>query len=748
MAQLKTTPFSVTVKGWRMEEQNQFESILCQGNGYLGIRAAAELPSPMRNRGLLIAGCFDTLPGEVSELSVIADLFGLELRIDGQPMTMEQASGYECRLEMETGLLVRRYMLKSRSGVRAHVTCQRMVSLADLHVCAQQISIKCDRDCQMSLTHTLDGSLTNSGAQHLRVKGRRCQPGDHYALGLTANQSGVEVALCAAVETTGVEASASIAMERRTIGSRLDWEARAEESAAFTWYLGVHTSRDAELGDPEQAAIDTALRSRAKGFASISAQSAQAWAKYWEKHDVLIDGAAFDQTAVRFALYHLRVMTPAHDPRMNIGAKGLSGEAYRGHTFWDTEMFMLMPWVLSEPDVARKLMAYRFLCLPSAHEKAAAHGCAGALYPWESAWVEEGEQTPSEGEPDVVTGKPIRIKTGEMEIHVNADVAMGVWRYYEATGDTEFMEQMGWKMLWETGLYWADRACLNPKKQCYEILDVIGPDEYTEPAHNNAYTNHLAHWNMERALEAAEHLPSVEPELLAKVQRVKEGLSLPIPNQNGILPQCDGFLSLPAPDIAPYKGKPGAILKQYNVDQLSQTQIAKQADVIALMTLLPDALTGEEWARNFDYYEPLCLHDSSLSYNTYSLAAAKLGRAEEAYDLFGKAAAVDLNAGQSSVAGIHAAAMGGIWQCAVMGFGGAEVRGGELHLNPCMPKEWKRLSFSLCFKGNALRVTLTHGSVRLSATEPVSLWLQGKKIALSGGQTVRKQLAEARHAVV
>lgn len=738
----------VAVKGWRMEGQNQFESLLCQGNGYLGVRAAAELPSPLRMRGLFIAGSYDALPGEVCELPVAADAFGLELWVDGRYITMEDARNYECRLELDTGLLVRRYQIGSRSGARVSVELSRLVSLANPHLLAQRITLHADRACHIALTQALDGSVTNGGAQHMRLTGRRCRPGDCWRLGLQTLQSGVGMAFCTAGEAEGVSPQTGIAMARRTIGTRYEWRAEPGIKATFTWYTGIHTTRDKSAREPEEAALQTALDARKAGFAAMARQSAEAWAEYWEKHDVALDGPVFDQTAIRFALYHLRIMTPVDDGRMNIGAKGLSGEAYRGHTFWDTEMFMLMPWALTQPEAARNLLTYRFYCLPAARKKAAAHGCAGALFPWESAWPEDGEQTPAEGEPDVATGKPIPIRTGEMEIHVNADVAMGVWRYFEATGDEAFMRELGWEILWETGLYWADRAEWNDALERYELNGVIGPDEYTEPANNNAYTNILAHWNIEKALEAAKHGCYASPEQLAKLQKVADALYLPKPDAAGVLPQCDGFAQWPMLDISEFKGKPGAILKRYNVEQLSGIQAAKQADVMALMTLLPEYLSPGQWAANLDYYEPRCLHDSSLSYNTFSLAAARLGRAKQAYELFLKAASVDLNDGLSSAAGIHAAAMGGIWQCAVMGFGGVEVRGEELHLNPCLPARWKKLSFPLRFRGVELFVTLNREQALIRCKTPVSLWFRGTRVTAVGEMSFPYQTLEENNEVV
>ncbi|NLO85123.1 MAG: glycoside hydrolase family 65 protein [Clostridiales bacterium] len=728
MNRLKITPNHISSGGWCTEEQNQIESIFCQGNGYMGLRAASELSSPLRSCGAFVAGCFDALAGEVSELVMMPDFIGIELRVDGEYMTMEEATEYECRIELETGELWRKYRLETRPGIAIDVSARRIVSLGNKHLCTQQITLTPNRDCCIALTHRLDGSVSNSGAQHMHLIDRRCQVGDCWQLGLKTNQSEVAVALFAAAQISQSQAQTSIAMERRTIGTKYEWLAKAQEATVFTTYIGIHTDRDPDTIDPMQSARVTACEARQIGFSKVTEENAADWAVYWKKHDVKISGSEADQAAMRFALYHLRIMTPCGDERMNIGAKGLSGQAYRGHTFWDTEMFMLMPWMMTNPQVARDLLTYRYLCLPTARRKAVENGCSGALFPWESAWIEDGEQTPDEGEPDVVTGKPIPIYTGKMEIHVNADVALGVWRYYEATGDAAFMDEMGWEILWETGRYWADRAEWNEEKQQYEINHLIGPDEYTEPADNNAYTNYMAQWNMDKAVLASGHLSATDKKSIEKIKRVSSGLYLPQPNQDGIVPQCDGFLQLPMLDITKYKGKPGAILKRYNVEQLSKTQVAKQADVIALMTLLPNILSQERWEANFDYYEARCLHDSSLSYNTYSLAAMRLCRVEEAYELFEKAATVDLAEGMASAEGIHAAAMGGIWQCVVMGFGGVEVKDGQLLLAPALPKAWDELSFQITYQGIDVKIAVRAEQLRVSVSKPLEIMVYGKRV--------------------
>lgn len=691
-------PWAIAVNGFEKETQGQIESIFCQGNGCLGVRFAAPLAHVGRQRDTFVAGMYDAFDGEVAEIVNFPDTLGLRLWANGEELTMEQCVQASRRLELRTGVALAHYTLQGARGPRVILTLERMISAARLHLLAQRVTLESDEPCDLRWRSIIDGQVTNGGTQHFRQGVRRCLVSNAWRMTCATARANVGATIAVTVQTEADHSE--IIMENRRVGCQ--FSKSATNCAAFTQFVSIRTTHDAY--DHEASAADTAEAARRCGFDALLQESASAWADYWDKADLRVQSRQpVDQTAVRFALYHLRVMTPMHDARMNIGAKGLSGEAYKGHTFWDTEMFLLAPWLCIDPDVAKKLMQYRVLSLPKAREKAIAMGCRGALFPWESAWPTDGEMTPAEGDPDVVTGLPIPIRTGTDEIHVSADVALGVWHYAQWTGDSAFLLGQGGDILAQTALYWATRAEWNAQNQRYEINNVIGPDEYSEHSNNNAYTNLLAHWNLQTALA----LGLLHGKDAEQARRVADGLYLPKPDERGVIPQADGWTELPELDLSPFKGKVASILKRYNVDQLASYQVAKQADVIAYLSLFPKAYSSEVQAANFDYYEPRCLHDSSLSYSTYCLTAARLGRAEEAYRFFEKARGVDLNDGTTSVAGIHAAAMGGIWQCVVQGFAGLREENGQLIVRPHLPEVWTRIAFSCAWHGERYDVDIT-----------------------------------------
>ena len=286
--------------------------------------------------------------------------------------------------------------------------------------------------------------------------------------------------------------------------------------------------------------------------------SAKAWGDKWKVVDITIESDdGFNQLAIRFAQYHLFIMTPAHDSRMGIGAKGLSGEGYKGHSFWDTELFMLPFFTFTQPQIARSLVEYRYNTVAGARKKAKENGYKGAMYPWESAWADDGEVTPVWGAADIITGKSTKIWSGFIEQHITSDISFAIWQYYQVTGDENFMDKYGYEILLDTGIFWASRLQWNEEKKQFHINEVIGPDEYKEHINNDAFTNYTAYWCIENAIHYYHLLKNEKPiifsalnKLLSLENEIKELekrlplIYLPQPDENNIIPQDDTYLTL------------------------------------------------------------------------------------------------------------------------------------------------------------------------------------------------------------
>ena len=529
-------------------------------------------------------------------------------------------------------------------------------------------------------------------------------------------------------------------------------------------YATVFTGRDKDakemtLEELQNHALDMLKKDMADGFACLAEESAAAWEeKVWKRAPISIQGSPEDELMIHYAQYQMQIMVPAHDNRMNIGAKGFSGEGYKGHTFWDTKIFLLPYYIFTMPEVARSLEEYRYLSLPGAHAKAKGNGYEGAQYPWESAWLDDGEVTPKYMGTDIVTGELIRVWTGDIEIHISADVAFGAWQYYQCTGDEEFMEKYGYEVIMDTTKFWASRLEWEPEDGRYHIRDVVGPDEYKEHVDDNAFTNYMAWWNIGKALEYARSLKEEKPELYQALDKkldlgqcesiwadCLDRIYLPKPREDGVLPQDSTYLTLEDIDLSKYKNQAhvGGIYQDYNQEQITKIQVSKQADVMVLFYLLEDKFPHEVKVASWNYYEPRCLHDSSLSLSTHSVLACDMGETDRAYDLFRRACMIDLDNANphSSDAGIHAASYGGLWQCVVYGFGGLRMLNGKLRICPALPDKWEQLQYTVLWKGQKLEVTVTKEEVTVvnqTKEKAVEAEILGQTYTIADQVTVRR----------
>ncbi len=734
------------------------EANFCLGNGYLGLRSATEEQYRGETRDLLVAGTFDRFSEEeVTELPNAADVTNIEITLNGERFNLTQGTirSYHRTLNLQNGLLTREVEWTSPKGEKFTLKFERMVSLKRLHTIAARVTIIPDQDAVLTIQSGIDGRTTCDGSQHFTEGETRFYDKKHLQYTPRTIQSGITFVLDAThrfyVDGTEIQPKSDINILRRRMFSKFSLEVKAGQTVVLEKLSNVFTSRDKELTgytkERLQAhALEQLKADEKEGFDALLAESAACWLdKVWMRTPITIDGPDFDQLAIRFAQYHMQLMTPAHDNRMNIGAKGLSGEGYKGHTFWDTEIFLLPYFIFNMPEVARSLEEYRYLSLSGAHAKAAHNGCEGAQFPWESAWLDDGEVTPEYMGTDIVTGQLIKVWSGFIEIHITADVAYGVWQYYQCTGDQEFMDKHGYELMLDCAKFWASR--LEPGEDGkLHINDVVGPDEYKEHVDDNAFTNYLVWWSIGKAIEYSKMLQEEKPELYARLDE-KLGLAalqskwaeqvdnifLTQPNENGVLPQDSTYLTLRDIDLTKYKQQAhvGGIYKDYNQEQITKIQVSKQADVMVLFLLLEELFPHQVKLASWDYYEPRCLHDSSLSLSTHSVLASDIGDPELGYEMFRKACLIDLDNADphSSDAGIHAASYGGLWQCVVQGFGGLRMLGGKLRISPNLPKAWKKLSYTLLWKGQRLAVTVTPGMVEIvnhTGNEPISLEVWGE----------------------
>ena len=735
------------------------ESIMCQGNGYLCLRNATDEFNAGEQRDLFVAGTFNKFDdNEVTELPNAADVSRLDLRLDGVRFNLltGKVESYDRALNLKTGETVRRVVWAAPNGKRYQLVFSRFVSLNRLHLIGQKLEVTpLDGEMELDLAGGINGQMNNGGSQHFSEGDKRLFEGRHMQYNQTTEQSGIHfvfhTTFSFAMDGVPQEEKGFIVMDRRIIKQEFKVTIPAGKTLTVQKLSTVYTSRDRDsealdLAGLQSKALAGHEEACAMGYDALLAESAQAWAdKVWNNVPVTIKSTnPFDQLAIRFAQYHLYIMTPRHDNRMNIGAKGLSGEGYKGHTFWDTEVFILPYFIFSAPEIARSLEEYRWLSLPGAHKKAAGNNYQGAQFPWEAAWIDDGEVTPVWGAADIVTGLPTKIWSGFIEQHITADVAYGAWEYYQVTGDQDFMDRCGYELILDTGKFWASRL-EEGTDGLLHINDVVGPDEYKEHVDDNAFTNYMAAWNIRKALEYSRQLKAERPELYQALDQ-KLGLAalepqweskleriyLPQPREDLVIPQDRTYLTLKDIDLTKYKNQTnvGSIYRDYNQEQITHMQVSKQADILIMFLLLENQFSADVKRANWNYYEPRTLHDSSLSLSTHCILANDMGNRDMAYSLFANAAAIDVGPNmKTSDAGIHAASLAGIWQSVVYGFGGVRMLDGKLRINPSLPDAWSELDFYLYWKGQKLHVTLDHTSIQiqnLTGTKPVELTVNGK----------------------
>jgi trehalose/maltose hydrolase-like predicted phosphorylase len=461
--------------------------------------------------------------------------------------------------------------------------------------------------------------------------------------------------------------------------------------------------------DPDPGVAEAALGAAERaGFEHLLREHREAWARRWQEADVVVDGDPDLQRAIRFALFHL-MASVGERREAAIGARGLSGPAYRGHVFWDSDVFVLPFLAATHPAAARAMLEYRARRLPAARATAQRLGRAGARFPWESA-ADGDDVTPTSAL--LPTGELVGIRTGELEEHIVADVAWAAARYIDWTGDTAFTAGAGRDLLVETARYWASRVRLDHDARAH-IDGVIGPDEYHALVDDNAYTNVMARWNLRRAAA----LDGVAEAERATWRTIADALVDGYDMRTGVYEQFAGFFGLEPIMIAEISPRrPVAADLMLGAERTAQAQVVKQPDVLMLHHLVPDEVEPGSLLANLDFYEPRTAHGSSLSPGIHAGLLARAGRFESALNWLRVAARIDLEDLTGTTAGgLHLATMGGLWQALAFGFAGVRATRGHLLIDPRLPPQWNGLELGLRYRDVPFRLRIEPKTVEINS---------------------------------
>ncbi len=745
---LESFPSPNTDSGWVFQvegfdpfREREVETWLTVANGETGTRGSLEEGSPASTPATFVAGVFGDDTGElhIRQPVTAPDWLCLRLLVEGMPLNLMNGEIIEHRrvLDMSQGIVFRYWRQRDRVGRTVRVRTARFASLADRAVLVLRAEASPEAFCGRLVWEACVG-LSNAGGPVYEAS-LTSLSGTGFVARTKGRKGGGHVLAVSTRPAAGSPVTRYLEQSRDVIGGRLD----CGEPATIDRVAVVVSSPSRPPATT--TALNALEQAERAGFDELLRRHVEAWRERWADAAVSIGGDPHAELALRFSTYHM--MSTAHPSKetVSVGARGLSGLSYFNHVFWDTEIFVVPFFIYTHPETARTLLAYRYRNLDGARQKARDMGHKGALFPWESA--DKGtETTPPYG--IGAHGEMIPILSGLLEHHISADVGWAVWEYWKGTGDDEFMEHMGAELLLETARFWASRATRDELGR-FHIPMVVGPDEYHEGVDDNAYTNVLARYNIERALDAyawlAERAPGkaaalgertgLTPGELTHWRNVADALVDGFDPATKLYEQFAGFYDMDDVDPAAFAARPMAADLLLGREVTLKSKVVKQADVVMLCYVLPGEIPADAALANLRYYEPITSHGSSLSPGIHAALAARLGQVGMAAEAFRMAADIDLSDNMGNAArGLHMATMGGLWQAAVMGFGGVRRDDETLVLDPHLPEDWSSLDYAVRFRGSRFHVAVRHGEIDVTVGDaPATVMVGRRKCRLAVG---------------
>jgi alpha,alpha-trehalose phosphorylase len=772
-------PWAIRETSFDPAQLRRNETIFSLGNGHLGMRGNFEEGFPGGVVGTYINGFYEETPITYGEIAYgyaknrqvmlnVADGKAITLSVGGERFDLSSGTilSSERTLDLARGVLHRRVAWRSPAGREVEIRVRRLVSLSRRHAAVIDWSVSLLRgSCPIEVESAIDGSVGNQaaaddpriGTRFAERPLRTMQSEAEGARGILVQKTRTTgfVLACAmdhVVESGALEQGPAVACSTSPDRASVTVQAQAREGSTLRLvkYLAYCTSREFPGESCARRAREEVTRTRQAGIETLLEEQAQTLSLFWHAADVQIEGDDSLQQGVRFNLFSL-FQSAGRDGRTSIAAKGLTGEGYEGHYFWDTEIYVLPFFTYSNPQIARALVAYRLGILGKARARAAEMSQRGALFPWRTIG---GEET-----------SPY-YPAGTAQYHINADIVHAFRTYILATGDRTLLSEGGAEMLFETARLWADLGTRIPRRNgAFCINEVTGPDEYSALVNNNAYTNLMARENLEYAAATAEEMRRDNPAELERIsaaiglsgaeieewRRAAETMYLPFDRELGIWLQDDGFLDRAPWDFAGTPPESYPLLLHYHPLVIYRHQVLKQPDVVLAQVLLGHRFSMAEKKRNYDFYNPLTTGDSSLSPCIQCVAAAELGYIDAAYEYFSRTARMDLddvngNAGD----GIHTAAMAGTWVSLVQGFAGMRDIGGRLSFKPRLPGSWICLRFRLQFRDRLLQVTIRRQTVTCDLLEgdPLDISIRGKDLRPAPGRPITESLLPTLECVI
>lgn len=742
-----------------IENNYRSETIFSVGNGYIGMRGSFEEgysgPLGTGAEGTYINGFYESWPISYGEIAygypeqgqtMVNVVNGKRIKLILEDESLDMCRGevlsHRRSLHLKEGIFKRFLIWRSPKGREVKVEVERLVSLTNKHLAAIDYRVTpLNFDGEIKIISLLDGGYVEASLREkdpriggewkgycLPVEEKKVEKDFAFLLQRTKN-TGFSL-VCAMENDLKTDCSYTTEEIHGVLEAGLAYGIRgkAGKEIRLNKYIAYGTSRDYEQEKLAATAENIVKKGKEEGFEGLKQGQQQYLEKFWEKADVEIKGDPLLQQGIRFNIFHL-LQSVGKDGKTNIAAKGLTGEGYEGHYFWDTEMYVVPFFLYSEPKISRKLLEYRYNALDKARERAREMSHRkGALFPWRTI---NGEECSA------------YYPAGTAQYHINADIAFAVKRYMEATKDEDFLIEQGAEILFETARLWADLgAFLEEKGNKFCINGVTGPDEYTAIVNNNCYTNLMARENLyyayHTAVEMQEKYKDAFERIAGKIdlkedeilfwKQAADHMYIPYHEKRKIHPQDDSFLEKKVWDFENTPKEKYPLLLHYHPLVIYRHQVCKQADLILGQFLLSHKFSHDQKKRDYDYYEKITTHDSSLSTCIFSIMACDIGYYEKAYAYFLETARMDLDDYKGNTQyGIHTANMAGSWMCIVNGFAGMRIYDDVIRFHPYIHPSWEAYSFKIAYRGRRVKVTISRKETIYELLEGEELWIWHKE---------------------
>ncbi|MFT4144763.1 MAG: glycosyl hydrolase family 65 protein [Mobilitalea sp.] len=749
-----TDPWKIIEEGFNPSYSLVSESIFSLGNEYMGVRGYFEEGySGDRLIGSYFNGIYETLKTEGSAYKGIIDkmefmvnsLDWLYLRIQiGDDLIVADATrikDFSRVLDLKTGILNRSYTYVFDDGRELKLEFERFLSMKDAHQAGQKVTLTpLNFEGEAVITAGLDFTILHRMANKNFWNSNATASGDKWIsiLADTTNTNQSVYSICR-FDIDALEEK-DLIEEKKALK---EFKIKLTKGEAVTFhklilniaYKGSSAKQHEKFNNKCSGALAELQKTT---YDSLKDENIEWWDKTWKDSDIVIDGDELNQQGIRYCIFQMHQTYHGADSGTIIGAKGLTGEAYSGNTFWDTETYCLPFYIFNNRDAAKHLLDYRYLTLPQAKERAEALDNKGAFYPIAT-----------------ISGRECCSlwQHASIQLQASTAVAYGIWHYELITKDEEYVFEKGLPILIEVSRMLASRGAWNSSHTSYGYYGVMGPDEFQMMVNNNCYTNFMGKTTFEYTLEVIERLKKKNPaayEAIAKESSLSMNeciewktlanhMFLPYNEESKIYEQHEGYFNLPHIDVDLIPTEDFPLYHHWSYDRIYRNDMIKQPDVLMMMLLYNGRFTDEELKANYEYYEPRCIHESSLSPSVHSILAVQLKKHEEAYQFFQFATRLDLdNYNRNTSEGLHTTSIAAAWMNIVYGFGGMRSDQEKLTFKPSIPKAWNSYSFRICYQNDIIEVSINkeHASFTTLNGSEIAVIIYGKEVVLKKEETV------------